>query len=127
MWSINLEHFLDEKGSTSELPEAALEIAEHFGSIVSKVTLDFTGQKVEITSVNCRNPEIKDCNGTIIGVLGEKLEEINWYCGECNDSGAITGWGDTLWNCSELAVPCQMLNQAATGSLYSPPQCFFHR
>ena len=78
MRSTNLQHFLDEKGGTSQLPEAALELAAHYGSIVAEVTLDFTGKKVEITSVKCRNADIQECNGMIVGVIGQSLDEIDW-------------------------------------------------
>ena len=104
MWSTNLQHFLDEKGGTSQLPDAALALVEHFGAIVAEVTLDFTGQKIEITSVKCRNPDIPDCNGTIVSVIGHRLEAINWFCKTCGDSGSITGWEDTLWDCHEIAL-----------------------
>ena len=104
MWSVNLKHYLDEKGSTDQVPVEAKALAEHFGRIVSVVTLDYTGQLVEIPEISCRNPELKGCPGTIIGYLGEELEQVKWYCNECNGSGVVTGWEDTLWGCMEIAL-----------------------
>ena len=65
MWSINMQHFLDKKGSTDQTPVKARELADHFGAIVAVVTLDFT---------------------------------------DCDDSGVITGWNGTLWDCTEVAL-----------------------
>jgi hypothetical protein len=39
MWSVNMQHFLDEKGSTDKAPAKAKELADRFGVIVAGVTL----------------------------------------------------------------------------------------
>ena len=48
MWSVDMQHFLDEKGSTDMVPPAVKEMADHFGAIVAAVTLDFTGLAIEV-------------------------------------------------------------------------------
>jgi hypothetical protein len=104
MWSVNMQHFLDEKGSTDQTPAKAKELADHFGAIVAGVTLDFTGRTIVIPGITCCNPKSPGCSGSIIGYLGRDLESIEWYCTDCEDSGVITGWDDTLWDCKEEAL-----------------------
>ncbi len=101
MWSVNMQHFLDENGSTDQIPTEVKELADHFGAIVAVVTLDFTGRTIEISGITCRSPS---CSGSIIGCLGRDIESIKWYCTGCDDSGVITGWDGTLWDCKEEAL-----------------------
>lgn len=104
MWSVNMQHFLDEKGSTDQTPTQAKELANYFGAIVAGVTLDFTGRTILISGITCRNPESPGCSGSIMGYLGRDLDSIEWYCKGCEDSGVITAWDGTLWDCSEEAL-----------------------
>ena len=104
MWSVNIQHFLDDKGSTANLTPEARVLAEHFCEIVVVVTSDFSGRFIHIDSVECCNPKLKKCPGTITAVLGEELETIDWHCSCCDDSGVISGWAGTLWDCSENAL-----------------------
>ena len=101
MWSTNMQHYLDEKGSTDQIPVEVKELADHFGAIVTVVTLDFTGRTIEVSGITCRNPS---CSGSITGYLGQEIDSIEWYCTACDDSGVITGWNDTLWDCHEEAL-----------------------
>jgi len=104
MWSTNLQHFLDKKGSTEQLPVEALELAEYFGKIVTTVTYDPDGGEIEVTSLNCRGTDVELCTGSVIGYFGDRPCDINWHCKKCGESGLITGWKDTLWDCSENAI-----------------------
>lgn len=104
MWSVNMQHFLDEKGSTDQIPVKAKELADHFGAIVAAVTLDFTGRTIKVSGITCRNLKSPGCSGSIIGCLGRDIESIDWCCTDCEDSGVITGWDDTLWDCTEEAL-----------------------
>ena len=89
MWSTNMQHFLDEKGSTDQIPAEVKELADYFGTIVAAVTLDFTGRAIDVPGITCCNP---GCSGSIIGYLGRDIDSIEWYCTACDDSGVITGW-----------------------------------
>ena len=80
MWSTNMQHFLDEKGSTDQIPVKVKELADHFGAIVAVVTLDFTGRTIEVSGITCRN---SNCSGSIIGYLGQDIDSIEWYCEDC--------------------------------------------
>ena len=62
MWSVNMQHFLDEKGSTDQIPAEAKELADHFGAIVAVVTLDFTGRTIEVSGITCRD---SSCSGSM--------------------------------------------------------------
>jgi hypothetical protein len=104
MWSVNMQHFLDENGSTDQIPAEVKELADHFGAIVAVVTLDFTGRTIVVSGITCRNPKSPGCSGSIIGCLGRDIENIEWYCSDCEDSGVITGWDGTLWDCTEEAL-----------------------
>ena len=104
MWSVDMQHFLDDKGSTDGVPQSAKELADYFGAIVAAVTLDFTGRSVDVVKLKCCNAKSPRCSGTIIGSLGQDLGQIDWYCDGCNDSGVITGWEDTLWDCCDQAL-----------------------
>ena len=101
MWSTNMQHFLDKNGSTDQIPVEARELADHFGAIVAVVTLDFTGRAIEVSGITCRDPS---CSGSITGYLGQDIDSIDWYCTDCEDSGVITGWDGTLWDCTEEAL-----------------------
>lgn len=37
-WITDIRHFLDEEGTTSQVPPSAARLAEYFGSIVEAVT-----------------------------------------------------------------------------------------
>jgi hypothetical protein len=104
MWSVNMQHFLDENGSTDQTPVEVKELADHFGAMVTAVTLDFTGRAITVSGITCRNPKSPSCSGSIIGYLGRDIESIEWYCSDCEDSGVITGWDGTLWDCKEEAL-----------------------
>ena len=104
MWSTNMQHFLDENGSTDQIPAEVKELADHFGAIVAVVTLDFTGRTIEVSGITCCNPKAPGCSGSIIGCIGRDIESIDWYCTYCDDSGVITGWNGTLWDCHEEAL-----------------------
>lgn len=104
MWSVNLQHFLDDKGSTASTPPEARKLAEYFGAIVAAVTLNFSGRLIEVEAVGCRNLKVKSCTGKIKGCIGKELQKIDWYCEKCDDSGIITGWEGTLWDCTEEAL-----------------------
>ncbi len=101
MWSTDMQHFLDEKGCTDQIPVEVRELADHFGAIVTAVTLDFTGRAITVSGITCRDP---NCSGSIVGYLGQNLQSIEWHCEDCEDSGVITGWDDTLWDCTEEAL-----------------------
>lgn len=101
MWSVNIQHFLDANGSTASIPADARELAEHFGSIVAVVTLDFTGRLLEVEGVGCKNRDRPGCPGKIHACLGGELEQVDWQCDSCGDEGVIVGWEGTLWDCSE--------------------------
>lgn len=104
MWSVNMQHFLDEKGSTDQIPVEAKVLADYFGKIVTVVTLDYTGLLAPIPDLACRNLESPGCTGGIVGYFGQEDDRIEWFCNECEDSGVITGWEDTLWDCVEIAL-----------------------
>ncbi len=104
MWSVNMQHFIDEKGSTSNTPVKAKASADHFGAMVTAVTLDFTGRTLSVAGITCRNPKMSNCCGIINASLGVNLDRVDWYCSNCDDSGVITGWEDTLWDCTEEAL-----------------------
>ena len=91
MWSVDMQHFLDEKGSTDMVPPAVKEMADRFGAIVAAVTLDFTGLAIGVSKATCCNSDVPHCTGAIIGCLGQDLDQVEWYCTECKDSGVITG------------------------------------
>ena len=104
MWSTNMQHFLDKKESTDQIPVEVKELADHFGAIVAAITLDFTGRAIEVSGIKCRNSKSPGCTGPIIGYLGQNLQSIDWHCEGCDDSGVITGWDGTLWDCTEEAL-----------------------
>ena len=83
MWSTNMQHFLDEKGSTDRTPVAVRELADHFGAIVAAVTLDFTGLAIDVSGITCRNSKSRGCSGAIVGYFGQNLHNIEWYCTVC--------------------------------------------
>lgn len=106
MWSISLQHFLDDKGSTSSAPPEAKELADYFGTIVAAVTLDFSGLKIIVPGLVCRDHQLFGCSGAITGYLAarEELDTIGWYCTKCDNSGVITGWEGTIWDCTDQTL-----------------------
>ena len=76
MWSVNMQHFLDEKGSTDSAPAKAKVLADHFGAIVAGVTLDFTGRAIEVSGVTCRNPKSPGCSGVEVSQIELKRTEL---------------------------------------------------
>jgi hypothetical protein len=67
------------------------------------VTYDLTGREIEVTSLKCRGTDIELCASTVIACFGNGLDEINWHCKKCSESGHVTGWQGALWDCSEIA------------------------
>jgi hypothetical protein len=83
MWSTNMQHFLDDKGSTDQTPVKAKELADHFGAIVAVVTLDFTGRTIEVSGIPCadllNNRKMVKLNG-VPGVIAYYDRTLKYLC-----------------------------------------------
>jgi PHP family Zn ribbon phosphoesterase len=99
-WITDLRHFLDEGGTTSNLPPPATKIANYFGSIVEAVTSQ-PGKRISAAAmgIKCRRrPGRKRCAGEIVAFIDEDTLRVHWQCPVCGDKGIISGWQDTIWD-----------------------------
>ncbi|MGZ3515389.1 MAG: hypothetical protein ACXU93_15695, partial [Thermodesulfobacteriota bacterium] len=83
-WITDLQHFLNEDGSRTDMPNRARKLADYFGSIVKKVT---TRQGAALaTGIRCRKKfRHKPCWGEIIAFIDEQ-QGISWSCPVCKDN-----------------------------------------
>jgi len=94
----DMRHYLNEDGSLPDLPEPALNLAFHLGTIVGWVSR-FPSNKLQATNVPCRRrPRRRRCLGEIQACLDPNTGAIEWTCPFCSDSGTISGWEGTLWD-----------------------------
>ncbi len=99
-WVTNIQHFLNEEGEIGDLPRPALNLANHFTSIIEEVTCSNNEYEPQTTKINCRRrPKRKKCAGNIVAYINkENPDQIIWYCPVCDDNGVITGWESTIYN-----------------------------
>ncbi len=98
-WVTNIQHFLNESGELGDLPKPALNLVNHIISIIEEATLGNENEPRE-TSIQCRRrPGRKKCTGKIITYINERNPtQLIWFCPDCDDNGAITGWESTIYN-----------------------------
>ena len=98
-FSMNIRHYLDEKGIIPDrLPASAKAMANYIGAIVSSVSSNPLEESVE-TGVQCHpTPEQKPCSGIIIGYMDLASNKIHWECPTCGNQGVIFDWEGTLWD-----------------------------
>lgn len=95
MYISNLLHFLNEDGNIpKEMPREAREMASFLAMVV-----DLTTKKMPtiLTPIElpCFN---KVCHGTIKSAVKPTLDELHWYCPECENEGTISNWQGTKWD-----------------------------
>jgi hypothetical protein len=100
-WITDIRHFLDEEGTTSQVPPSVARLAEYFGSIVEAVSSQADNNISAIaTGIRCRRrPGRKRCAGEIIAChVQQNALNIKWHCPVCGDNGIISGWQDANWD-----------------------------
>jgi len=103
-WVTDMTHYLDPDGELPDLPGPALNLAIHFGSIVSWMTSREHLDEIETSNVWCRRrPGRTRCLGEIEAWFDESTGSIRWQCPFCGDNGYISGWEGTLWDRGEAS------------------------
>jgi hypothetical protein len=101
-WITDMRHFLDERGQLGRLPNRAMNIVLHLGSIVEWMTCHLDGAPHQ-TNVRCRrSPGRRRCVGAIHADFEEDGAAITWFCPLCEDNGVIRGWKETPWDRSSI-------------------------
>jgi len=96
-YTIDLRHYLDEKGIVPPLPAPAMAIALFCGSVVSWVS-GWPGTDGELTNVQCRHARSRPpCHGEVHARLAPD-GRIEWRCQACGEEGTISGWRGTRWD-----------------------------
>lgn len=96
-YTIDIRHYLDDKGEPAPLPAPAIAIALFCGAIVAWVS-GWPGPGGELTSVPCRRSRSRPpCYGEVYARLAAR-DEIEWRCPACGEQGTISGWHGTRWD-----------------------------
>ena len=100
----DLRHFLDERGSIAVPSGPGRAIAEQLAAIVAYAT----SEPVEAVQegVACRRRVSRRVCGGIIGAYADPdSAQVVWRCPKCGESGVISGWENTLWDCRASGTP----------------------
>lgn len=98
-WVVDLLHYLDNGHLPSSLPRPARALAERLGAIVAAIT---SVSPDDPLGVECRRrPSRQRCKGQIEGFIEPDTNAIRWECLSCGDSGWISNWEDTIWDCRD--------------------------
>ncbi|MCZ8132229.1 MAG: hypothetical protein O9284_13165 [Steroidobacteraceae bacterium] len=94
--SVDLRHFLDERGALPPVDHPAHPHAVYYTQIVA----DATSCLDDPPSIACRcRSARRPCTGLLVTFPDpDDLAAIGWYCPVCHDGGTITGWQETLWD-----------------------------
>ena len=99
-WITNMQHYLNEDGSTGSMNRPTRRLAEYFGSIVTFAT-SFEDEQYLNSNISCRRRhKRKPCKGKIQAILDLNSDRIDWRCPVCGDNGIISDWQDTPWDAS---------------------------
>lgn len=97
-WVVDMTHYLDERGEAAKLPRRVARLAEHFGRIVSAVSVLPPGV-VTTLHVPCRRrPGRRPCAGSVKGGVDPGDDGVHWGCPVCGDHGYIHDWRGTPWD-----------------------------
>jgi len=97
-WVTDMRHFLDQNGSLADMPNQALNLVLHFGSIVAWMT-SHSKDVMQPTNVTWRrSPGRRRCVGEICASFQSDPFGITWFCPLCDDNGIIHGWEGTSWD-----------------------------
>jgi hypothetical protein len=91
-WMADMRHYLDHDGMIpDDIPNAALRLAEYFGSIVTLASALITEDEIKSYPVTCRRrPGRKPCGEKIAVDFLDPDLAILWECPKCKDGGVIT-------------------------------------
>jgi hypothetical protein len=97
-WVIDMSHYDFPEEKASEIPRAAIRLAEYFASIV-EATVYYASMVGGPIGVRCRRrPGRKSCPGVIHSELHPNRNELYWLCPVCGDNGRISNWKGTRWD-----------------------------
>ena len=97
-WITDLRHYLDHRGTMTDLPGPALHLALFLGSIVAWVTSRRSPADQRTNAPCRRSPGRRRCLGEILATVVPDPAAISWSCPLCGDNGAIRGWEATRWD-----------------------------
>lgn len=101
IWTIDLNHFLDEVGDLITEPKEAGILGEYFAAIVLMVSFPDIEHPPEY-NVRCRRrPKRQPCMAEIAGWIEPESDDIFWVCPKCHDSGRISNWRGSIWDMSD--------------------------
>lgn len=93
-----MRHYLDERGRAAKLPSRVARLAEHFGRIVSAVSVRPPGVVASLQVACRRRPGRTRCAGIVEGGVDLSDDCVHWGCPVCGDSGHIHEWRGTPWD-----------------------------
>jgi hypothetical protein len=94
MFISNMTHFLDAEGNIAkEMNKQGRELSSFLAMVIDIATKSNSEENIEL---RCWK---KKCNGTIeIQYIPEEFDVIDYWCTECDNAGAISGWQGTKWD-----------------------------
>jgi hypothetical protein len=96
----DMRHLVGLEDPAADAPGPAKKLAAYLGDIVTVASVA-TGDVCCDSGLRCkRRPGRRPCPGTILFVRVTRPSRIEWSCPSCRESGTITNWERTPWDCS---------------------------
>ena len=94
MFISNMTHFLDSEGNIAlEMNKQGREVSSFLAMVIDIATKSDIEDDIELPCWK------KNCKGTIvIQYIPEEFDVIDYWCTECDNAGAISGWQGTKWD-----------------------------
>jgi len=101
MWYINIQHWLDETKTGPATPRLKSKVKK-ITEIITYLTSEMTGIHVDTPPMCWRRPGRRPCPGLLDVSFDPETGQIVWFCDECGDEGAISGWEGLIWDMTDV-------------------------
>lgn len=103
MWSINIQHWLDETKTGPAVPRLKTKVKK-LSEIITYATSELVGISTDSAPRCWRRPGRKSCEGILDVFWDPDTDGICWYCKVCGDGGVVTGWQGLIWDMTDMDV-----------------------
>jgi len=100
MWSIDIQHWLDDSRTGPGHPSLNSKIKK-LSEIITYATSIEAGAPIDSAPVCWRRPKRRACAGRLEIAFDPEADEIRWRCPVCGDEGVVTGWRGLVWDMTD--------------------------